>query len=306
MNGKVFLSILAFVFFVTLLLLYEFFPLTSDNYEMSVPKEKNFNIGVYAPENMQFYESMRFPDRKISYRISSFCSISKKAEMEEALGIIENLTVLTFYPGQSDAEIFVSCQEKDSIDSSGLFIAGEGGPTKIIQTDNFNIIQGGEILLVRKSECQTPNIPIHELFHVLGFVHSTNVGNIMYNVSKCNQVIGEDIPKRINELYLVDSLPDLSFDNATAFVHNRYVDLNVSIRNNGLKDSEKAKIKIYTDNQLLKEMDLNPIKVGYGRTISLGNIYSQERNIDMLKVVIDSDFGELDKKNNEVILEVKK
>ncbi|VVB79243.1 Uncharacterised protein [uncultured archaeon] len=306
MNGKVFLGILAFIFFVTLLLLYEFFPLTSNNYEMSTPQERNFNIGVYAPGNMQFYSNMRFPDRKISYKISSFCSLSKKAEMESAFGIVENLTVLSFYPGGSDAEIFVSCQERDNIDSSGLFIAGEGGPTKIIQTDNFNIIQGGEILLVRTSECQTPNIPIHELFHVLGFVHSINEGNIMYNVSRCNQVIGEDIPRRINELYSVDSLPDLSFENATAFVHNRYVDINMSIRNNGLKDSEQAKIKIYTDDVLLKEIELNPLKVGYGRTISLGNIYSQERTIDVLKIVIESSFEEIDKKNNEVILEMKK
>lgn len=306
MSWKLLSGILAIFFFVTLLLLYEFFPLTSDNYEMSVPQEKDFNIGVYAPGNMQFYDNMRFPDRNISYKVSSFCSLSKKAETESALDIIENLTILRFYPSESDAEIFVSCQERDDIDSSGLFIAGEGGPTKIIQTDNFNIIYGGEILLVRTSECQTPNIPIHELFHVLGFVHSTNPGNIMYNISKCNQVIGEDIPRRINELYTLDSLPDLSFVDATAFVQNRYADLNLSIKNNGLKDSEKSKIKIYADDQLIKEVDLTPLRVGYGRTISLGNIYSKERNIEIIKVVIESDFEELDKKNNEVILEIKK
>lgn len=306
MNGKIFLSILAFIFFVGLLLLYEFFPLTNDNYEMSVPEEKNFNVGVYAPENMQFYESMRFPDREISYRISSFCGVAKKADMEGAFEIIENRTVLKFYPSEKDAEIFVSCQEKDTIDSSGLFIAGEGGPTKIVQTDNFNIIYGGEILLVRNSDCQIPNVPIHELFHVLGFVHSSNPGNIMYNVSKCNQVLGDDIIRRINELYAVESQPDLSFENATAFVHNRYVDINMSVKNNGLVESPKAKIKIYADEELLKEIDFAPLKVGYGRTISLGNVYSKEREISSLRLVIDTSFKELDKENNEAKLELKK
>ncbi|GAI14097.1 unnamed protein product, partial [marine sediment metagenome] len=52
------------------------------------------------------------------------------------------------------------------------------------------------------------------------------------------------------------SYPDLSFENVSAVMNGRYLDTNMSIRNNGLKDSEKTKIEIYADGKLVKEIEL--------------------------------------------------
>ena len=88
-------------------------------------------------------------------------------------------------------------------------------------------------------------------------------------------------------------------------MHGKSLDTNISIRNNGLKDSEDAKLLIYADNEFIKEVKLNPIKIGYGLTISLKNILVLKININELEFSINSSFNELNKKNNKVKLEIK-
>jgi len=89
-------------------------------------------------------------------------------------------------------------------------------------------------------------------------------------------------------------------------MHGRYLDANISIRNNGLKDSEMAKIIIYADEKPVKEINLDVIKIGYGRIIELRNIWIKKINIDKLEFVISYNFNELEKDNNKIILEIKK
>ncbi len=289
-----------------LLFFYEFSPLVEDSFQIKQPKETNFslnNIDGNASVK-QFYPNMRFPDKTISYRISDKCNLEKKAETEEALKIIGDATILNFYSVTQNEEIFIGCSERTKKDEAGLFVAGEGGPIRIIQTDRYAVIFEGEILLIRNSECERPNVAIHELFHVLGFEHSKNEGNIMFPVSKCNQVIGDDLIQKINSLYAQESLSDLKIENAKGFVHGRYVDLNLSVTNDGLKKSSDSKIIIYANDKILQETDLDSLEIGYGKILTYENIFSPERKINEIKIVVESSENEISKENNEVVLVV--
>ena len=69
-------------------------------------------------------------------------------------------------------------------------------------------------------------------------------------------------------------------------MHGKYLDENISIRNNGLSASGKAKLIIYADEKNVKEFDLDSMEIGYGTTISLRNIWIPKINIFELKANI--------------------
>ena len=304
MSWKTIFSLIFFLVVITLLLFYWFIPLEEINFEFSQPKNTNFTLNASLSENMQFYENMRYPSSDISYRIQD-CPLKKSDDMKTAFNIIENKTLLNFYPVIANEEISVTCENKARVEG-GLFIAGEGGPVNITRSENFNVIHKGSVLLIRESKCENPNIGIHELLHALGFDHSTNPNNIMYEVSKCNQEIGQDTINLLNWLYSFPSQPDLSFENASASMKGRYLDVSVTIKNNGLKESENTKIIIYADSKPLKEIELSSLEIGHGRIITLTNIFVLQRDIDELEFFINSDFEELNKDNNRITLEIKK
>lgn len=295
----VFLIILNLLLIVGLVV-YMFNPLGDAEFSFTQETSSNFNLDPQQVE-MQFYENMRFPEKRISYMLESDCSLQKKTSMREAFDLLENLTILDFYESPLSPEIVVSCQEK-RVMRDGLFIAGEGGPTNITEGGKYNVILAGSILLIRDSECQRPNVEIHELLHVLGFNHSENDNNIMYPISKCRQTIGDDIVNRINELYLEDSYSDLAFEDAKAAINGRNLDLNLSIRNDGLRDSEDATIKIIADGDTIKEINLDSLEIGYGVKITLTNLWLKKIKIEELTVSIDSSEPELSKDNNRILL----
>lgn len=282
-----------------LLLVYFFVPFGEVDLSLSDSGPQNYNFSLTEYSKMQFYDNMRYPSRNISYRIYD-CPLQKKSKMEEAFEILENKTILDFYDVEYGEEISVTCDDENIVEE-GLFIAGEGGPTNITIAGEFNVIYSGKILLIRESDCPTPNVALHELLHALGFDHSENKNNIMYEVSSCKQTIGEDIPDLINELYSVREKPDLIFENSTINLHGKYLDANLSIRNNGLKYSPPATIVVYVDDKNVKEVDLVAMDVGYGRKISLTNIWISKISFDSVRFYIDGDFEELDKKNNEIV-----
>ena len=289
---------------VVLLTVYLFIPYNLTELSFSQPENPNFNLdGTLA--QMQFYENMRFPSSSISYRIEDDCTLSKKASMKEAFALLENATVLDFYPVVYGEEIIVECDSTALIEG-GMFIAGEGGPTNITVAGDLNIISSGKILLLREPKCSRPNVPLHELLHVLGFDHSENEDNVMYEITRCKQTLGEDIPMFINELYSIPSAPDLVFEDAEGFMQGKYLNANLSIRNIGILPSEETNILVYADDKVVKEIVLEKLDVGYGTKISLYNIWINKISISEIKFVIDSDFEEMSISNNEISLSLKK
>lgn len=284
---------------ISLLFIYWFLP----RGEMSFASKGSSNFSSDSSGEMQFYSNLRYSEKEISYKIYD-CPIQKISDMKRAFEIISNLSVLKFYEKNYDEEISVNCDDKDKF-QEGMFIAGEGGPVNITQAGLFNVITKGKILLIRDSKCPNPNIATHELLHALGFNHSTNENNIMYSVSECEQVIGDDIPKKINELYSTESLPDLAFADVSAVMQGKYLNTNISIRNQGLKDAGRSVVKIYADGELIKEVDVAEMILGYGRIIILENIWIPQITISELEYEISYGLAELDKKNNKINLEIK-
>ncbi len=302
--------LVVFVLIVVIgLMVYLFIPYNVNelnNMSFNKPGNSNSNFNIEGSyEGMQFYDNMRFPTTDISYRIGPECTLQKKASMKEAFEIIENKTLLNFYPVSFNEDITIACDGETQIEG-GMFIAGEGGPTNITVSGDLNIISKGKILLLRESKCSRPNIATHELLHVLGFDHSNNKENIMYDITSCKQIIGDDIPAFINEIYDIPSLPDLSFEDAEGNLNGKYLNANLSVRNQGLVKSPKTSILVYADDKKIKEISLNELDVGYGTKVSLYNIWVNKISINEMRFVINSDFDELSMSNNEITLSLKK
>lgn len=301
MSTKLLLGFAFFIAVVTLLAVYWFIPLSETEFSLGT-----LGGGFTLNQSLggeQFYQNMRFSESPISYKIYD-CPLNKKTNMIDAFGKLSDLTILNFYESSSNEDISVYCDSSTKIEE-GLFIAGEGGPTNITKSGEFNIISKGRILLFRESSCAIPNIAIHELLHVLGFDHVDDHNNIMYPVAKCSQEISQETIKTINTLYSVPSLPDLIFEEVGATMRGKYLDVNMSVRNAGLDFADKSKIKIYADGSLVKEFNLSELDYGHGKMIVLTNIWVSQLSVQKIYFEIESSYEELKKENNNVELKIK-
>jgi hypothetical protein len=302
MEGKAFYTLAALIVILLLLSVYWFIPFS--NTEFNLSSNANFSLNNSENNTLQFYPNMRFPETSISYKIEK-CPLKRANDMEYAFQIMEEETPLTFYPVEYGQEITITCNDTNEVEG-GLFVAGEGGPTNITSAGDFNVIESGKILLIKDSTCARPNIALHELLHVLGFDHSKNPNNIMYEVSRCDQTIGSDIISFINKIYSIPTEPDLLFENASASMHGKYLNVNFSIRNNGLKYAGKSIVKILVNGKEVDKMYIPPIDIGYGRYVYMSNIWVSQININDVEYVIEDDFNELSTANNYVSFEIKK
>lgn len=294
-------SILAGILTLAIILLitgYYFMPFNEMKF-VSGPINYNFSINGTLSA-IQFYPNMRFETSDISYKIDS-CNIKKQEEMRNAFDIMENLSVLNFNEVSENEDITITCDEKARLEG-GMIIAGEGGPTRIVQSGGYNVIINGKILLIKSFDCPFPNVALHELFHVLGFIHSNNQYNIMYNYTSCKQTIGGEIPSLIDELYSVPNYPDLVLENASGQMSGRYMDINMTINNFGLKDSLPAEISIKIDDKLIKKIELDGLEIGSGKTITIQNLFVSKIELGDLQLSIDYPGKELNKENNILIL----
>ncbi|HLC78593.1 MAG TPA: CARDB domain-containing protein [Candidatus Nanoarchaeia archaeon] len=301
MGWKIALSLLFFIIAVSLLITYWFIPINTTEFKIAAGYYGS-NFENLTSESLQFYPNMRFPESKISYRVE-MCSLQEQNYIDNAFDSLSSFTILSFYKVSSNEEISITCDETNKVEG-GLLIAGEGGPVNITKAGDFNVIYNGKILLRRETSCPTPNVGIHELLHVLGFDHVNNPKSIMYPVSHCDQEIDDEIIDTLNELYSFPSVPDLTFENVSAIMRGKYLDVNLSVRNNGLKNSLRSNVNIFTDDKLVKELSIDSLEVGHGRVITVENVWVSRLTTDKIRFYIDYSFDEIKKENNEIVLEI--
>ncbi len=278
-----------------------------DAQQLEVITNPNFEEPIISNVN-QFYPNMKFNHNNIGYFIDGSCDENKKERMIQAFKELnKEVPLLTFVPLTRSPDIEISCDENKGkkIDEKH-FVAGEGGAKEIIQTDRYNIITEGVILLydnskLRVKTCDYPNVELHELLHVFGFDHSEDKGNIMYPfIESCNQILDQSIIDQLNQLYSEENLPDLYFDKLEVVKKGRYIDFNLTIKNSGSIKSEEVSLTILDGENIIHERDMGEIEFGAGVTLSTTNLKLKRLNPDQIRFIIDKEDSvrEIDETNN--------
>lgn len=227
-----------------------------------------------ATEGAQFYPNMRFRDRSISYRLESICTQKKWDDVNRAFELLEEKTILHFYSLKEGAEISIFCSElpPEPAERKGHFIAGEGGPTEIMNMSTFSVIFGGKISIYRDEPCDEPKIALHEILHALGFDHHNDTKSTMYPITGCNQQLDQYIIDDINRLYRIDSAPDILIEEISANKTGRFLNFYISVSNYGLKEAENVTLYVYSDGLLVGNFPLERLDIGMKKKLAVQNV----------------------------------
>lgn len=277
------------------------------------------NYGGNYTASQQFYENMRFPDRRISYNIAEQCDDKRRTEALEAFSVLDSKTSLAFYEeNEANAEISILCSDiAPEPEDEGHFIAGEGGPTEIINTSLYSVIFKGKMSLFKQDNCPTTHVALHEILHVLGFQHNNNPGSILYPTLDCNQIFDDYLIDEINKLYSEDGLPDLKIISVEGNKSGRYLNFDVRVVNQGLKPVTSVKLKVYGDEDVIEFRDaetgeevpylnLEDIDVGTTKIFTVQNAKLSSRGVQEITFIVDegNEIKEIFENNNIVKLKV--
>jgi len=251
-------------------------------------------------KSKQFYQNLRYKDKDIAYTISSDCDSAKRENAKEAFSIISEKTIISFYQNDESPEIAVLCSDiAPTSDEKDHFIAGEGGPSRIIDTGEFSVILLGKVSLYRADSCSEPKVAEHEILHALGFDHNGNSSSILYPITNCGQQIDSSIISDIDRLYSVPPLPDLTIEGVEANKTGRYINFGINISNQGLSDSLNSTLYVYSGNEEIENYVLNDIEIGKKKMLRVGNLFSRSMD-NSLRFEVKTDETELSKDNNVV------
>lgn len=259
------------------------------------------NKTLQGNSNLQFDLNMRYQTNHISYDIDSSCDVDKRMLMLDAFAKLESATGFLIFNMDTNGEIHIKCQPGQESPKGQYYIVGEGGPTSVVNTGEFNVIQEGEVILFENvTVCDNYNTEMHELLHAMGFAHSNDVTDIMYPVSFCNQVLKKNIIDELVRLYSIPSLPDLYFSGASAVKQGSSINVFATVSNGGLSVANGAVIEVRADNETAYTYDAGSIYYGESAVINLKNIRIPS-GTSKLELVI-SDGNELDESNNVAAL----
>ena len=313
--GKI-VYIFTFIFLSGLLVsmsyyLYLNIPRTPEKLEVVVQESSN-KPEIIITEANQFYTDMKFNHNQISYTIDPECSSSEIQKLKDAFSELDRrVDPISFYQTLTNPDIEISCSEskKDALPSydERHFVAGEGGAKEIIQTGRYNIITEGIILLyenpkIKTIECEYPNVEMHEIIHV------NDKNSLMYQfIESCDQRLDVSIVNKLNQLYALENLPDLYFENVSVTKKGRWIDFNVTIKNSGSVDSGNVILTILDNDKVIEEKDLEEFKFGSGITLQTKNLKLAHLNPDKISFIIDRDnnIKEIDENNNVAVVNLK-
>ncbi|MFH1801859.1 MAG: matrixin family metalloprotease [archaeon] len=256
------------------------------------------NLSLNLPsQSSQFHPNMRYPEREITYFISQNCSRKKSNDFLDAVDFLERETILSFKQSETP-EILVTCSNVVAEpDEQGHFVAGEGGPSVIINATKYAVIMLGRIGLYRAETCDTPQVATHELLHALGFDHNNNESSIMYPITSCDQVLDKDIVEEIRRLYSVPSAGDLVIESVVANRAGRYLDFKAVISNYGLKEIQNSTLKVIIKNSVIREFDTGGLDIGTKKSWTITDLRIPGDTPE-ISLVIETNEEEISESNN--------
>jgi len=253
-----------------------------------------------------FAENLRFNHNLISYSIDEGCDSVRRDDMVEAFNIFsEEVEIVSFFEDGDDPDILVGCSDDFVGMGENLFAAGEGGPSRIINTSLFRTIEEGNVILYNGNDCDYPIVALHELGHVFGFDHSPDPRNIMFNISGCGQRMSGDMADVMMELYSVEALADIKIKSVEGAVGGRYLSFNISVLNEGMVGIRNITLTVLVDDEIVDVVELGEIGIGYGRTLRIQNM-RVPGGVEVVRFVLDREdvVRELNEGNNVVEMSV--
>lgn len=309
------MEVVDFLLFVLLVLLFIFgASLLVNNLEI-VPKEtleyeayiSNLTVDAKATNVAQFYPNMRYPRNVITYNIEEACSESKIRNIQAALSILQENTILEFQQVSENGEIKYLCSNvAPSSEQKQHYVAGEGGPTGIINTTLFSVITSGQVSLYRSERCDQPQITLHETLHAMGFDHVKNSKDIMFPVTDCDQSVSDAMYEAIDELYSIRTAPDLGIEYVKANQTGRYLNFFITVVNYGLKDAKDSSLILYTDDRKIREFPLGAITMGTKKFLNVQNL-RLESEVEVVRFELNIQDDDLYEENDlaEIYLQYK-
>ncbi len=294
------ITIILTLIIISLIYLYLIYPhLPAEPRQLKI-KQNIKNLPDVSSEIKMFYPNMRFTHNNLTYSFES-CNEEKQKKMKQAFLEISSRTPLTFTETiKENADIQIGCSDDYLEKEKNIFIAGEGGPSEILNSSWYPAILKGKIQLY-DSKCDEPVVELHELLHVFGFDHINKTDYIMYPYVNCNFHLNQEYINILNNLYSVPAKPELHFDSLNAVKKGSYLDFDVWVANQGLTKATNVKLKISSNKGEIKSFNLQEIPFGLRKNIKVTNVKLPSRNIEQIQFKIITSENEYSKENNIAI-----
>jgi hypothetical protein len=121
----------------------------------------------------------------------------------------------------------------------------------------------------------------------------------MYNISDCSQQLDKEIIDNIKNLYTINNLPDLYFEEFNTTNNYDYLSFNAKILNKGLKEAKKTSLIIYSGNNKVNSFDLGDINYGEGKIVNVEDLNIKGYNKLNFVITDSEDLNQSD--NSETV-----
>lgn len=249
-----------------------------------------------------FMNDMRFDTSNISYTFID-CKEDAKERMRNAFQIVTNETGILHFYENGEPKIVIYCSDQLGEERNNTFVAGEGGPNKVILSDLYPLIVDGKVYLNKQEErdrCEYPVVEIHELMHVFGFDHISNKSKILYPYVSCSQRITPDITSELIRIYSEKAKADLTLKNLSAKTHGTYLDFEITIQNRGLIEGKNISLAISGNKNLIEAVQIENLEPGISQTIKAKNVFTKSLDIKQVTFKVTTDTEEYFYENNQL------